>query len=218
MTTRSGRVGLLAVITLALSATAAASAQAIQFHSEVEHTIVTAPQTTAYQFTAGEGFGAISCESVVTTGTGAAATETESLGETIVSGCKDSFGRTVDIDNNECKTRYHATAEKSPGTFSGVAALVCPSGKDKVATITSGGSVVCTLTAQSQENMGPATIHNLENGKVEVTLEAANLQLTTSGGFFNCGVSNGEHTGSVTGASTATGTNTEGRQVKIWVG
>jgi hypothetical protein len=217
MSFRSKAVGFACLAVLAINPALASQAQAVEFHSVSEHTILSGQQyENQHVFTLGEGFGGVACESVDTSATSAAKTETENTATTVQSGCYDSFGRTVHMNNNGCVTRFHATS-KSGSAYIGNADLVCPAGKSKVVTITSGGSVVCTVVFSSQENMGPGKIENVENG-LKVTLEVNNMKSTSSGGFFNCGISNGEHTeGTYQGVSVIKGTATDGTSAKIWV-
>jgi len=82
-------------------------------------------------------------------------------------------------------------------------------------TVTNGSeAVICTVTIPSQ-NLGQAgSFENMASeGGTDLTMkiEANNIKSTTSGGFFNCGISNGEHTaGTMTGTFTVTAESTAG--------
>jgi hypothetical protein len=210
-------VGLIALASLAISAVAATAAQAAEFHSSAEHTILKATQSTTHVFTAGEGFGGISCETATFEGTSSKTTETEQTVTPTYANCKDSFGRTADVATNGCQYRFHATSG-SEATYEGNTDIVCAESKKIEVKITSGGTVVCTVTIGAQNGIGPITFHN-ENEQIRVDSSANNVISTTSGGFFNCGISNGEHKGgSYDGDAITSGTDTTGAVAGIQAG
>lgn len=212
--------GLAVVASLAMSVVAASASQAAEFHSGEAHTILNAAQSTTHVFTAGEGFGGVTCSTATFAGTSTAATETEQTITPSYSGCKDSFGRTAHVAMNGCKYRFHATTETAANTFSGNTDVLCEVGKSINITITPGGFLgECKVTIPGQENTGPITFHNVANGDVRTDASASNVTNSTSGGFFNCGIANGHHTaGTYNGDAITAGTNTAGGAVNIFVG
>src|SRR5689334_484227 len=144
--------GIAAVATLAL-AVAMTSAASAQFTSNKTHTIFSGEQKpgTNEVFSAGEGFGGVTCETITFSGT---ATETDEPDRRIVptyGSCKDSLGRIVDIDNGnkigENQISYTFTPKEDSKTTSNVVVEshggeVHVSG-EMTLTVTSGGSTVC---------------------------------------------------------------------------
>jgi hypothetical protein len=188
---------------LALSALMAAGAQAAKLISSSAHTALHGEQVGFAVFTVGEGFGGVSCTTVTGSGT-ASGFEIESLpGTGVASGCKDSFGRTVHVHQSEAS--YTLTGE---GVGHGSGSIIL--------TTTSGGSTVCTTMLGAQTNTG-GTYENLGGTKgITAEIKSTNVISTTSGGFFNCGIANGEHTGGTAeGTSVVTGKDTEGNPVSI---
>lgn len=87
-----------------------------------------------------------------------------------------------------------------------------------VFTVTSSPTVVaCTIVTKAQTNNG-ISYHNVANGDVTMTTNITNLISTTAGGFFNCGIANGEHKeGTYVGHTTLIGEDTVGAPVSISV-
>jgi hypothetical protein len=185
-----------------------------------EHALLAATQSTTQEFTAGEGFGPVTCTAAALAGTSATGTDTELTLTPTYSGCKDSFGRTVHISVNGCSYRFHATSG-SGATYTGDWDVVCAAGKAIEYKITSGGAVVCTVSVGSQSGVGPMHFQNTTSGEstdLQIGFEAANLKSTTVGGFFSCGVSEGAHTeGIYTGASTLSAESTGGGPLDVLV-
>jgi hypothetical protein len=232
-------IGLALAAVCALSVVMVSAAQAKPWHVSAENTrVVGHPKEHAilhgtqakhpngndgsHVFTAGEGFGGIKCTNATFTGT-----LTEGTGQLVrakpdYSSCSDSFGRTVDVEENGCEYDFEATAE-SGGSFTGDADVVCPAGKVIEAKITSGGSVICTVKIGSQTGTGPIKFENDEDkatGITDVTItpQVTNIKNTTEGGFFNCGISNGEHTGGTyTGNTTVQAFDTENKLLDLKV-
>jgi hypothetical protein len=218
--------GLALVAALALTAVMASVASA-QFTSNKEHTIFSGSQAafTNDIFSAGEGFGGITCENATFSGTGTTLNDADRTIIPTYSNCKDSFGRTVDIDDGEvfydeigiikiatpcCELRFTLT---SGGGGSGSAHL---SGKFTF-TVTSAGSVICTVVIKSgQKISGISYINRGGTSGFDVITHATNVISTTSGGFFNCGVSNGEHfSGTYDGDWAITGKDTAGNTAEV---
>jgi hypothetical protein len=208
-------MGLALVAVFAMSAVVASAAQAFTFHSEAEHTLLNASQSTTHEFTAGSGFGAISCETATFAGTAASASAATQTITPTYGNCKDSLGRTADVNTNECTYTFEVTGEAG-GVFSGNTDIACPGSPIEIKVTNTSKEVKCTITVAAQENVGPVKFENVANGDVKVISEANNVKNTTSGGLLNCGVSNGTHTaGTYTGDAITAGTNTEGGGVNI---
>jgi hypothetical protein len=202
-------MGLALVAAMALTAMLASAASA-QFTSNKEHTILSGSQKAGTDdvFSAGEGFGGITCENAIFSGTSVAKSEATQVITPRYENCKDSFGRAVDT---------HST-ETSTWTFGIGWGLLHFSGS-KTVTITSGGSVICTVVYKSPQTNNGLTYTNLGGTKgIEITRHSTNVISTTSGGFFNCGVSNGEHKeGTYDSTSVITGKDTSGAAAEISV-
>jgi hypothetical protein len=193
----------LALVAVAVSAAMASAAQA-QFTSNKEHTIISGEQKpgTNDVFTAGEGFGGVVCETVTFSGTAVNESESTLVVTPSAETCKDSFGRTVDVDNSGFTGTFTSGIGKGTVHASGGATL----------TVTSGGSVVCTIVVKVPQTNNGVTYANLGGTSgIEATTHATNVITTTSGGFFNCGISNGEHkAGTYDGTDVFTGKDTSG--------
>jgi hypothetical protein len=205
------KAGIALVAALALTAVMASAASA-QFTSSVSHTRVHGTQVGSHVFTAGEGFGGITCTTATFEGTGTSTNEASQTITPTYSNCKDSFGRTVDIDNGGL--HYVFTTN---GTVHVTGSMVL--------TVTSGGSVICTVTIKNGQTNTGIGYHNV-NGSTEptgtqdvlVTTESEDVISTTAGGFFNCGIGNGEHkNGTYEGETTMKGFDTDNNQVGISV-
>jgi hypothetical protein len=202
-------LGLALVATLALSAVMASAASA-QFTSNKTHTLISGSQKTGTHdvFTAGSGFGGITCENGTVSGTAQNTSEATMVLVPSYSNCKDTFGRTVHTHTTEVRTWTFGSA-KGWFHFSG----------SKTHTITSGGATVCTVVIKSpQTNTGVSYTNLGGTSGIEMTTHSTNVKSTTSGGFFNCGVSNGEHTnGTYDSVWVITGKDTSGAAASISV-
>lgn len=201
-------LGIALVATLALLAGVASIASA-QFTSNKSHTIISGIQSLSHVFTAGSGFGGISCWPVHFSGTAASGSESTMVLTPTYGNCKDSFGRTVDVDNSSLTYTFTSGAWKGAVDVSGGMTL----------TVTSGGSVVCTMVIKApQTNFGVSYTNGGGSNPILMRINITNLQNTTSGGFFNCGVSNGEHfLGTYEGDTWITGSGTEGSNAAVSV-
>jgi hypothetical protein len=204
------RLGRALAITLALSALAASTAHAVEFHSSAAHTIISGTQKIGTNdiWSAGSGFGTITCENNFVTGTTSAETVSSWPLSHVRTGCKDSFGRAVDVD---CVGVHRRTLTPLGSSHTG-----CEAGSRE--TITSGGKAVCTVTYAAQTNNG-FTYKNLggTNG-VEITIHSTNVSSTIEGGFFNCGTSTTNGTaGTYDGVWVVTGKDTSGNAVELKV-
>jgi hypothetical protein len=199
-------LGLALVAALALTAVMASAASA-QFTSDKEHTIYAGSQKegTNHVFTAGEGFGGIACETVNFSGTAVGTSNADQTITPTYSSCKDSFGRTVDPHHNS----FDYTFNEKKGTVDLSGSMVL--------TVTDSGSTVCTVTISAQTGVNGISYTSLGGTKgMEVTSHSTNVKSTTEGGFFNCGISNGEHTsGTYDGIAEISGKDTSGKAVEI---
>lgn len=195
----------LALAVMALTAVSASAAQA-NFTSDKPHTILHGTQVGSHVFTAGSGFGGITCATAEFNGTALGTSAEDQTVTPTYANCKDSFGRTVHIDSSGFT--YTFTTD---GTVHVSGTMVL--------TVTSGGSTVCTVTIKNGQTNSGIGYHNLGGtAGVTVTTDTEDVISTTAGGFFNCGISNGEHTnGSYEGHTTMTGIGTDGLPAQISV-
>jgi hypothetical protein len=207
--TRIKTLGLALVAAMALTAVLASAASA-QFTSNKEHTILSGSQKEGSNdvFTAGEGFGGITCVNATFSGTAVNKSESTQVINPNYENCKDTFGRTVDVHNG---LTYTFTSGAGKGT-------VHVTGSTTL-TVTSGGSVICTVVINTPQTNTGITYTNLGGTKgVESTSHVKNVISTTSGGFFNCGIGNGKHeAGTYDGTEVITGKDTAGNPAEISV-
>jgi hypothetical protein len=207
---------LCAVAALTAAVTApAASADSFTFWSTAngQHTsaTVTAAQSASHVISAGEGFGGITCTTVNFSGS-AFGTEAWLTMSPSYSGCKDSFGRTVDVSVNGCSYVFKLGVTFGAGdVYSGETDIECPKEKSIAFTVTNGsGTVICTMTVGAQTGLTFTSYRLNTASPADITIEfnVSGMFNTTSGGFFNCGVSNGSHfQGTYQGKSTLTAVN-----------
>ena len=204
-------LGLALVAALALTAVMASTASA-QFTSSSTHTIISGSQEGKHVFTAGEGFGGITCTTATFAGTSASTNAADQTITPTYAGCKDSFGRTVHVHETTTET-FTKT-----GTIGGTAIGVYHTSGSRVTTVTSSSSTVCTIVIKSPQTNNGITYHNVAGGTVRLTTSATNVISTTTGSFFNCGVSEGEHKeGTYSGTTKLAGVDTAGKAVTISV-
>jgi hypothetical protein len=195
-------LGLAFVAALALTAVMASAAMAeAGFTSSVSNPTLHGEQEGSHEFTASasSGFGGITCETATFTGTGSGTFSTSQTVTPTYSNCEDSFGRTVDVVTNSLHYIFTVTGTDAQGTPIG---NVHVTGHIQL-TVTTGGTH-CTVTISAEQTQGGVTYHNIAgSGDVRVTTATSEVVSTTSGGFFACGISNGEHTdGEYTGTTT----------------
>jgi hypothetical protein len=211
---RSSRHILLSLTLLLLSATTAAFpslASAAGFTFSSHHTIISGETSLGFgpTFSAGSGFGSIDCAPSSFSGTSASTSQTTVNLTPNFGTCLDSLGRWVVVDNKSVFT-FTDNVEGSHLDITGSLSF----------TATSGGKTVCTMSLA--ENSGLTQLGGTSyanwggtNG-ILVTVEAKNLRNTTSGGFFNCGISDGLHsTGTLTTQFTLLGRDTSAKAVAI---
>jgi hypothetical protein len=200
-------LGLALVAALALTAVTASAASA-QFTSDKEHTILSGSQATSHVFTAGTGFGGISCATASFSGTSVNKSEATQVVNPTYSNCKDSFGRTVDITTNTLTYTFTSGAGKGLVHVTGDIGL----------TVTTGGTH-CTITIKAQNGNNGISYKNLGGTSgVEVTTNTNNVHSSVSGGFFACGTSATTPTsGTYTGTTVMKGVDTSGAAASISV-
>jgi len=201
---RKRKVFCLALVAaLALSAVMASAASA-QFTSTSTHTILSGAQKvgTNDAFSAGSGFGAVTCENVTYSGTAASVQASDRTITISRTGCKDTFGRAV-----------HVVGGSVIWTGNGTLHIENPTSVK----VTSGGSIICTVTSGAQEGVNGVTYKNLGGTSgLEVTFHSTNIKRTIEGGFFNCGTSTTNATaGTYDGVAIITGKDTSGSAVAI---
>jgi hypothetical protein len=80
--------------------------------------------------------------------------------------------------------------------------------------VTSGGTVICLVAVASQTNS--STLYSTSGSGILINFQITNVETFTIGGFFNCGVPDGTHSGgSYTGSFLMTGTDTDGKAVTL---
>jgi hypothetical protein len=206
--------GLVLAVTIFVMVAGPSTAQA-GFTSNQEHTILSGSQSGSLAFSAGAGFGAITCSSVTLSGTTAAKSQEKFSVDPTFSECKDSFGRTVHA--YELCPFLLETSLLVPGSTEVVAAG-CAFAFFWSFVVTSGGEAVCTVEIGAQTDNGTSAKNLGGTNGIEVTLNSTNVVSTTSGGFFNCGIANGEHkSGTFKGATKITGKGTEEAAAEISV-
>lgn len=206
-------LGLALVASLALSVVAASTAQAIEFHSSAENTTLMGSQVGNHEWTVGSGFGAIKCKTATFAGTAKLKTESTELLTPVYKECTDSLGRIVHI------TASQQNKFTPPTSMTGLS--VEHREGELTISITSGGKQICHVLIKTQTSNGIG-FHNAVNSGTSrkhlvITTNTTNTVSITIGGFFNCGLPDGAHTGgSYTGTTTLSGT-AGGVPVDIWV-
>lgn len=121
---------------------------------------------------------------------------------------------TAHVNMNGCAYKFHP--EKTSGEtvaedeYTGTASIECEPNKTIIVQITNKhnevGNVKCTIEIHAQSGIHPVYFRNMKSASpTDMTIEAdtATVKATFSGGFFNCGVTNGEHHTEYTGNVTA---------------
>jgi hypothetical protein len=207
---RMKRLGLALVAALVLTALLVSPASA-QFTSNREHTKLFGSQKTGTNdvFTAGSGFAGITCENALFAGTAASQSESAQVIFPEYENCHDSFGRTVDTFNSSLTYTFTSGANKGTVHVSGGMTL----------TVTASLKSHCTVVIKSPQTDTGISYTNLGGTSgVEVTTHVRNVVSTTSGGFFVCGISDGDHKeGTYDGTEIITGEDTNGAAAEIRV-
>lgn len=203
-------LGLALVAALAMSAMVASAAQAGEFHSAASHTILHGEQEGTHVFTVGEGFGNITCTTATFEGAQTSSTASSQTITPKYSGCKDSLGeRTTHVTGGKFTFTPPSTA-----TGDAQVHIIEPFTLDITP---ENGFSTCHVQIDNQTVNG--LVYHNSSGKVQVTTKSTGITSTVlSGGFFNCGTTNGlKHGGTYTGNTLMAGSNTEGKAVAISV-
>lgn len=180
-------LGLALLTTLALTAVMASTASA-NFTSSAAHTVLSGSQVESHKFTAGTGIGAINCTTVSFSGTAAASSEPTQVVTPTYANCKDSLGRTVDVNTSSAEYMFTSTAGK--GLFHIIGGHI---------TITVTGSTNCVITITAQNNKNNVA-YTQEGNHLKYATGTNNIHTHISGGGFACGTesktcTNGTYTG-----------------------
>lgn len=130
--------------------------------------------------------------------------------------CEDSVSHNpAHVNHNGCEYRFHIQETSgetvSEDEYKGTVDIVCPTGPIIVQITNGSGGVKCTIEIGAQNGLTGVYFRNHTSasptdGTVEAFEVAANATFT--GGFFNCGVTNGVHPTKYTGNTTVEATNT----------
>lgn len=190
--------GAMLAAVLALSAFAAGSASAAEFHSEVEPTTIQMTATSSHVIKTGiVQFGCLSAnwQGILSTKTSGTLSVTPGYGlcHAIV------FGSTTQASINLNGCGYDLSAN---GSF----AIKCPVGKSIEL---KGGFCTVLIPAQTVESVG-----FVNSGKrIDATLGISGISYSHTG--FSCGTGSGTE-GTYAGGSTIVGKNSGGTEIKIW--
>jgi len=212
MTRNIKAIGLALVAAFAMSSLMASAAQALAFHYSAEHTTLSGIGVGGQTFTAGGLFSPVTCEGAKLSGTATGKTATNLVLTPSYENCKDAKGRTVHwhATGNYNYTLPEKLTEESIDHFEGEFTL---SITDEM------GKEICHVVINSTSN-GRVIIHNTQQNRdlKFTTLETKTIESVTTGGFANCGISDGVHTeGSISGESEITGVDLFGKPVELWV-
>ena len=235
-------LGLAALALAALSAFAAGGAQAdeaageftcLEGHTTHVECTVTAEAVKVHRehdekfqedhtYEAGE-FSAITCETAITHGEDADGTDPTPKVTPTYENCNAS-GLTAHVDHGGCEFELHPEETSGKTTaedeYVGTADIVdCNEGESITVEITRAfGGTKCHIEIHEQEDIGPIYFRTHTEGETtDVTVEAATaeVQATFEGGFFDCGVTNGEHPTFYTGNTTATAKNSKNETIDL---
>jgi phage FluMu protein Com len=205
-------LGIALVAAAALSALGASTASAVEFHSELEDTVLTSSETAAFNGKLTFDSGTVECENTTAVGaiTGKT-TNTARLSPTF-SGCTGTFGVSVTIRVNGCEKVLTTGGAKE------VLHIVCPPGK--VIEITVPGCVV-TIFPQTIEN-GISWTNHLGSFPKHITLHIKSTGLTyeehNKGLFPTCiqPPTIKRNNGTWTASTTVFGESTSGASTSVW--
>jgi hypothetical protein len=211
MLTKLKIIGLTAIAALAVSAVAAATAQANpQFHVEEAPATITSWQTTQQVFTTAAG--AIACTSISSTGSRSVLTTTTQSLLPTYDGCTTFGFIGAPIHVNACEYVFSLTSDTT-APYDANIAVACPAGKMIEVT----GAFGCVLTVGPQTGLTGVSISN--NGSkttrdLNVSLNVTGITYTTAG----CSSPDGTYTNGVLhGGATVTADKSAGGQQGLWV-
>lgn len=204
------RFALVLSTALALGGLGTESASAVQFHSEVEPTRLTASQPTSFNDSWGFDAGSATCENASYVGSMNNKTTSEATLTPTYTGCTSTFGTSVTFDPNGCQFKFTTGGTKE------LIHIVCPTGS--VMEWTAPG---CTITVPPQTIENGITWTN-SSPKKDITANISSAGLAyeehNKGFFPTCKRNTGGIKGNGTwvGAMTIFGESFEGVVTNIW--
>jgi hypothetical protein len=197
-------LGLAVMAIFALTAVASSAAQAIEFHSEIENTTVTAKTETGSNSVFDAAGASISCASGTFTGSQAAKTSPTLTVTPAYSGCTFLGVLNVPVNMNGCQYTFNANGEVA------VIGASC--------TAITFEAELCKVEVGKQSGLKEVTYTNIGAGttrEVTVTPHVTGITYTSSGLCPKNGTfSDGNYT---SGNAVAKGENSKGVQVGVWV-
>ena len=197
-------LGLAVMAMFALTAVAASAAQAIEFHSEIENTTITASTEAGSNSVFDAAGASISCASGTFTGSQVAKTSPTLTVTPAYSGCTFLEVLNVPVNMNGCQYTFSANGE------------VAVTGES--CTAITFEAKLCKVEVGKQGNLKEVTYTNAGTGTgrdVTVTPHVTGITYTSSGLCPKNGTfSDGNYT---SGNATAKGENSKGVQVGVWV-
>lgn len=204
MTRNLKTLGLAVMAMFALTAVAASAAQAIEFHSEIENTTVTASTEAGSNSVFDAAGSSISCASATFTGSQAAKTSPTLTVTPVYSNCTFLGVVGVPVETNGCQYTFNANGEVA------ITGASC--------TAITFQAVGCKVEVGKQSGLKEVTYTNLGTGagrEVTVTPHVTGITYTSSGLCPKNGTfTDGNYT---SGNAIAKGENSKGVQVGVWV-
>lgn len=198
-------LGMAFAAVLVVGAFSAASASA-EFHSEVDHTTITASQPTTVDDVFTVKAGTVKCKSATYTGTSTTKTSEDITVTPAYAECTAFGFVSTAIDVNGCTYTFTTTETQQLH-------ILCPEGK--AITVT---AFNCWVHVGAQTASGITYTNEGSGSARDVTVDASITGMTytqTSKSFPGC--SNGTFTdGKYVGGATVKGTDTNGNPVGIW--
>src|SRR5690348_4970414 len=161
-------------------------------------------QVEPLSFAAGSGFASVNCSTAQLSGSGVSRYQSTLALNAEYAGCIDSLGRKARIEMHGC--HYELGVLNSGPPYTGTLGVACAGEGEaiEVKILDSSEAVVCTATIPPQSGRAGVSLATSGSGSsraLEVGLSVTSLTSTTSGGFFNCGIGNGNHTGEYKGSA-----------------
>jgi hypothetical protein len=155
-------------------------------------------------------------------GLSATGTEPTPLVEPTYTGCSAYFGGgtvgPATVKTNGCQYQFHITGGAAD-QYTGTTSIVCPAGVTGITIIANGCTIVVSGSKNTAVN-GNTYTNDTKASPTDVVVDvnATNVNSTTSGGFFACGVSNGEHAaGTMESKVTTKAFNSSKQQIDLTV-
>ena len=197
-------LGLAVMAMFALTAVAASAAQAIEFHSEIENTTVTASTEAGSNSVFDAAGASISCASATFTGTQATKTSPTVTVTPAYSNCTFLGVLNVPVKTNGCQYTFHANGEADVTGASCTAITFEATG--------------CKVEVKKQTGLKEVTFTNIGAGatrEVTVTPHVIGITYTSSGLCPKNGTfADGNYT---SGKAVTKGESSKGVQVGVWV-